>query len=473
MPRTSHKTLSFPSGGVVRRESYRKQTKPYSAPWAVNVRAVETMEDRMRGGSRPGLVEVSGVTKTTEGIWLWEDETPIQWEDESNITYDLVVDLVEAADGSKIINPAAIIDTVSGTGDAPTSYTISCYYRDRVIIGKGRLWYASRMGDHDDWDYGADKDDSGRAVAGTVDFAGQTDGLDITAIIPYRDKALIIATPNTLHVFEGDLVTGSLKMLDDDIGIIAPYGWAFNGETLAFLSNDGVYVATIGSKPERFSEGRIPGELRNVDDASNTITMAYDPTSRGFYLFITPASGTGSHYYLDLKNKAIWPIMFGDDGHQPVIAARIRGDALERVMLKGRDGTWREFSDSATDDDGTTLESHVLIGPIRIAGGDTHDAILAELHGIMGDVGTSAVTWRVVLADSAEEASDAAVTDLNSVIAGGSVSNVVASGSWSGGRNSVNRPRARGMWLVVWISSETQWAYEAVATVARQFGRTR
>lgn len=472
MPRTSHKTLSFPLGGVVRRESYREQTRPYSAPRAVNVRGLETMEDRNRGGSRPGLVSAV-VTDEDTGTWLWEDGTAIQWEDGTDITYDLMVPILETTDGI-MINPAAEITVIAEVGDAPSNYSINCYYRDRVIIGKDNIWYASRMGKHTDWDYGADMNDSGRAVAGTVELAGQTGGSnDITAIIPHRDQMLIIATANSLHVLRGDPATGALQVIDENIGIIAPYGWAFNGEILAFLSNDGVYLGAIGAKPERFSEGRIPDELKNVDVATNTVTMAYEPNSRGFYLFITPASGTGSHYYLELENKAIWPVVFGDDGHQPVVAAKVKSEDLERVFMKGRDDTWREFSDSATDDDTTTLESHVLIGPVRIAGSDVHDALLAEIHGIMGDIGADEVTWRVVLGDSAEEAADNAVADVNAVLGGGSASNVAASGTWSGGRNAVVRPRSRGMWLVVWLSSETQWSYEAVAIVAKQFGRIR
>ena len=62
--------------------------------------------------------------------------------------------------------------------------------------------------------------------------------------------------------------------------------------TMAFLSNDGVFLWRAGSRaaPTRFSEDRIPDQLRNVSPTANTITMAYDPTGRGFHLFITPAA---------------------------------------------------------------------------------------------------------------------------------------------------------------------------------------
>jgi len=472
MPQTVNKTLAFPLAGVVRRGGYRDQTRPYSAPWAVNVRGAAPLEGRERGGSRPGLVEIAGVTTTAEGDWEWEDGSTIEWESGGDITYDYAETLIETSDGIEIINPASLISVLADKGEAPTDYTISCIYRDRVVLGKGALWYASRAGDHADWDYGAEMTDIGRAVAGTVELAGQT-GSDLTAIIPHRDKALIFATNNSLHILGGDPVTGKLQVIDEDIGIIAPYGWALNGEELAFLSNDGVYVGNVGSRPARFSEGRIPDELKNVDVDSNTIVMAYDPGARGYHLFITPASGTGSHYFLDIENKAIWPVVFGDAGHQPVIAARVKSDNLERVYLQGRDTTWREFVSSAVDDDGETLQSHVLIGPVRTSANDVRDALLAELHGIMAqDIG-STVTWHVIMGESAESTADTAVAAVNAMLANGTPEGVADSGTWSEGRNRVNRPRSRGPWMIVWISAETKWAYEAVAIVARQFGRNR
>ena len=59
MPGPSQRTLVFPLAGVSRRGGYREQTRPFSAPWAVNVRGVGLLENRERGGSRPGLSKVS------------------------------------------------------------------------------------------------------------------------------------------------------------------------------------------------------------------------------------------------------------------------------------------------------------------------------------------------------------------------------------------------------------------------------
>jgi len=474
MPRTAHRDIEFPIAGVVRRYGYRdyERKRPYSAPWAVNVRGVGVLEGRERGGSRPGLIPVDGVETSGLGVWAWPNGVVLEWETETEMTYDYTEDAITAPDGSKIINPASLIKVSAETGSAPSDYTISCVYRDRVILGKGNLWYASRVANPTDWDFGADMGDETRAVAGTVELAGVT-GLDLTAIIPHRDKALFLATANSLHVLQGDPATGTLQLMDDDNGIIAPYGWAFNGEVLAFLSNDGVYIGGIGEVPQRFSEGRIPNELKNIDVSSNTVTMAYDPGARGFHLFITPSTGSGKHYFLDIENKAIWPVVFGNEDHQPVIAARIKNKKMERVVLKGRDGEWREFSADAYDDDGTALISHVLLGPIMIAPGDSRDAMVAEIYGIMADGLPGTVTFGIVMGSSAESAADAAVADVEASLMRIPTSSVAASGLWTSGRNDVKRPRCRGSWVVVWISSDAKWAYEAVSIVVRQLGRNR
>jgi len=43
----------------------------------------------------------------------------------------------------------------------------------------------------------------------------------------------------------------------------------------------------------------------------------------------------------------------------------------------------------------------------------------------------------------------------------------------TGGRNYVVRPRARGQWAVIWLSSSSPWAYESLTIAAKQLGRQR
>jgi len=539
MPKVVHKTLSFPLAGVSRRSTYRKQERPYAAPWAMNVRGMGPLERRGRGGSRPGLskvndtafgttitaiapvtsissaevrtcdlvVIVDGLLKYLRGSTITTVTTDLQddngvsifTDDGDTILFGSTVstvgpvgdgtfDIVER-NGRLLIadttlreyNPqTGALETVVATeGVIPTACPLVSLYRDRVFLsGVNHVWYASRQSDQTDWDFGADHGDSGRAVAGEVSQAGRI-GDVITAMIPNGDSILTIATQNGIWVLRGDPSDGTLSQLSSEIGILAPGAWAMSPEGLiVFLSNDGVYVMSPGERPQRWSAERIPEELRNVSVSANTVSMAYDAHSKGFHLFVTPdnddddAAVSGTHWWLDVTNKAFWPVVV-PAAMQPLTVTRLQGTSgLAEVALGCKDGYVRKFSYDATADDSTDIESHVLLGPFRLAADDMLDAALVEIHGIMADSGGT-VTWHTVMADSAETAADNAVSCVNDDLSGSTSSLFSASGDWSEDRNKVARPRTRGAWCVVWLSSAAAWAYEAVAVRINQLGRIR
>ncbi|MHA2085565.1 MAG: hypothetical protein ACXABD_17555 [Candidatus Thorarchaeota archaeon] len=366
-----------------------------------------------------------------------------------------------------------IVETVQATsGTVPTSQPIVAAYRDRIVLGgEDHIWYMSRMGDPGDWSFADEFTDVARAAAGQSAIAGGLSGI-IHAIIPHLDKYLAVATSSSLYLLRGDPITGEFDSVSDTMGIIARGAWAKSPEGLAvFLSNDGVYLWTIGSTehPTRFSEERVPEELREIDTDTVTVSMAYDARFRGFHLYLTPTSGDGTHWWLDVESRAIWPILLPTT-HQPdVICSHISEDYLPVVVLGCRDGYLRNYSSSAKDDDGEDIESHVVLGPFRLAVNDVTDAMLAELQGALaGDA-----TWRVFAGKSAEEVADAAVAAMNMLIAGNTPVDVKASGDWSGGTNKNSRPRVRGPWCAVMLSATGQWAFESAVATAQRLGRVR
>ena len=523
--------------GVSRRDAYVKQVHPYSTPWAVNVRGTGVLESRSRGGCRPGLSKVSDtklgddiaalfsimsldgdgaqnynlvaiadgsfyqisgstVSAVTSEITTYAG-VQILTEDGDTIIFDSDVTtaspvgdtgaysgavrngkLLLADSVLKSYDPiSGIIETVvASSGTIPAAQPVIALYRDRVFIsGVNNRWYCSRQSDIEDWNFNADLGDVGRAVAGQLSISGMH-GNTPTAMIPMNDQFLVFACVNSLWVLRGDPTTGGLKNVSSEIGVIAPNAWAKTPEGLMiFLSNDGVYLWGIGSDsaPIRMSEEKIPESLKNVDASANIISMEYDPVGRGFHLFLTPSTGTNTHYWIDIGNKAIWPVLLAS-GHQPNAIARIEGDSLSEVVLGCDDGYLRKFDTDATDDDGTALASHVLLGPFKISTSDTTDAILSEIHGSMADLAVaSSVTWSTILDSSAEAASDTAVKCINDSLDGNLVSGVSSSGSWGSERHRVSRPRDRGMWCVIWLHSTKIWSYENIAIISKQLGRMR
>lgn len=529
MPRSASRALSFPLGGVSRRVGYREQGRPYTAPWAVNCRTVGPSESRKRGGSRPGLVKLCA-SDLGEVVALF----PIAYVDSGGTRrYDLVyVDSnglvgyvragtatlltaeVEDYNGDDVLDfngdtilfgstvtagvdqgavragkvyfadttlksydPATgIVATVTATaGVIPPAEPLIASYRDRIFLaGLTQAWYCSRVSRPDDWDFGAAMEDDSRSMSGQLSSSGLM-GDVITAMIPVMDRALVLATENTLWVLRGDPTTGTLVNVSEGVGIISQDAWAMGPDgVLVFLSNDGVYAwdAASNAAPIRFSAERVPEELLDVDLSAYTVSMEHDPVERGFHLFLTPAdpATVANHWWIDVDNKALWPQRF-QAGHQPLSVAALTEGGRGTFVLGSQDGYLRYFSDGQ-DDDGSDLESHVLIGPVRLAPDDVRDAVLAEIHGVVDGLAGS-MTWRVVMGRSAAEAAAAALDDLEAELASLATSSVVGEGTWVEGRNLVQRPRCRGPWVVVWLSASEAWSFEVVALVARQLGRLR
>ena len=524
MPKVSTKTITFPLAGVVRSRGLREQDRPYSSPWAVNVRGVDSFERRSRGGSRPvfGLAcdaDFSSISAINEMMhvdkngalqrkvivvgdgacqiatlgddggaitsipYLAEGSNTIISEAGADIVFDYRLDpdhldfaspvSTTMLSGKLFIaypvklrmfdpNEATITD-VSG---APAGQPVVAAYRGRLFLaGADHIWYASRQADYTDWDLSANIGDVGMPVAGQLESSMRV-GETIKAMIPRGDSSLTFMTQNSIWVMNGDPTTGILTKVCDGVGLVSSSAWDVTPDgVMLFVSGGGLYVYGLGSStpPKSFSDERIPDELKDIDTSANVVVVGYDGASKGFHVSVTPlAVGLGYHYWVDLENKAIWPASF-QDGHQPVAAAQIRGSGLPEAVFGCKDGKLRKFGGGGTE----SVESHVLIGPIRITSEDMSDGLLSEVHGIMGD-GSGDVSWGIVAASSAEAAEKAAKAAVD-----GDTSGVAASGTFGEGRTSVARPRVRGPWIVLWLHSTDAWAYEAVVLKMQHLGRLR
>src|SRR4051812_5943858 len=103
------KTLLFPAGGIHRRTAYQSMP-PYTTPDALNVRPFDVIKQRLRGGSRPGLIK-SHYTQLGSG-------NPIRML--SAVTYVAANELVEWSDNFDSPTMASCWSTASWIGAAPT-----------------------------------------------------------------------------------------------------------------------------------------------------------------------------------------------------------------------------------------------------------------------------------------------------------------------------------------------------------------
>lgn len=354
----------------------------------------------------------------------------------------------------------------SGKGYVPVGCPLIAMYRDRMVLGGARsaphIWYMSRIGSPNDWLY-SDLD-AGRAVAGTSTSAGLIAD-PLTAIIAFQDDYLVFGCKNQLWVLRGDpTMGGSIGNLSRTIGILSrsAWCWAPTGE-LVFMSRDGLYMLVPGGGPPvPLSKNRLPDELREIDTANVSIMMQYDVEFDGIHIFTSSASGTPfTHWWYDWSNRGFWPVEIDAD-HQPLSICNhdLFGSTQRRTLLGCADGYIRVFSDTASDDDGTAVDSHVMLGPFMLGDGAFLEGLITDLRVELGSGGD--VTWSLHVGKTVEEALNAAAA---------------ASGTFTSGLNK--RPasaRVRGYAAFLKLSSSTAaspWSLERAAINLKMAGRLK
>ena len=162
----------------------------------------------------------------------------------------------------QVFNPTSSTYTVGSTsiaagaaGNIPVTYgipplncTCACNYRGRLwLAGPGEVWYASRVLDPTDWDFGASPGDVQRAVSSTTSTTGGLGG-PITALIPQSDQYLIISSMDSMWILNGDpAYGGQFQSLSRNIGCIQDDAWTNMPDgSVVFMSKDGIYSLAAG-----------------------------------------------------------------------------------------------------------------------------------------------------------------------------------------------------------------------------------
>ena len=311
--------------------------------------------------------------------------------------------------------------------DAPgDSSNVDCIYRDRFIRPVSQAIYASRQGTYTDWAMSADISDVGRPFVMQLSEAGELGG-DITALIPHKDAYLLAATSSSLWVVRGDpTADGGLQNISRDVGIVGPRAWCRDHlDRYYFLSSHGLYtVSASGDGVQGLSEDVIPEELTGVTDEDTV--LEYDHATRGVRIYIPSAEVS---WLFETDQKAFWPFKVGYAG------------------------------------------SHVAIGPLQMNDKETYGRLL-RLHGITA-ASSADVTWRVLVADTAEQVSVYAKAAIETLVASGSPSNIHSSGTWTAGVNHRSYPRARGLFMILLLSASGTWGWEGAVCFTEPSGKWR
>ncbi len=350
---------------------------------------------------------------------------------------------------------------VDSLGNAPR---LICTWRGRTVVS-GLLfdphnWFMSAVNDPHDWDYGPEETTSSQAVAGNNAPQGLV-GDVVTSLCPYNDDVLVFFGDHSVYVMAGDpLAGGQIDLVTDAIGGTFGTCWAKDGYgNLYFLSNKlGLYRWTPGQQPQRISQP-VEQLLRDIDTGDVVSRLAWNDREQGLHVFLSRGSepSTDTHLFWEERTGAWWPDTFGDNDHNPVCCCVYDGnDADDRVVLIGSwDGYVRSIDRSATDDDGTVIQSYVFLGPITSKNLD--DLLLKEIQGVLGEESGS-VTWAVHVGDTAEEALS---------------STAILTGTLSASRNLTMPVRRSGHAIYVKLSSSSAWSMEQIRAVVSGKGKVR
>ena len=331
-----------------------------------------------------------------------------------------------ASSGVAAVHSGGVVYVDPGS-NAPASHAAQCVYRDRFVRPSGRVIFASRQSRYSDWSLSSDVSDFMRPFVIQLSEAGEI-GTDIVALIPHKDAYLLAATSDSLWVAQGDPAeSGTLRNITRDVGMVGAKAWCRDHlDRYYFLSARGLYtVSASGEGLQALSEDVIPEHLTGVADV-NTV-LEYDHDSRSVRVHIPSAYVS---WMFDTERQAFWPMKVGYAG------------------------------------------SHVALGPVRLGDGNTYGRLI-QLHGITG-TGSVNVTWRVLVADTAEQVSINAKAAIESIMSGSTPTNVHSSGTWSAGISHRCYPRARGKYMVLLISAASgSWAWEGANAVIEPSGAWR
>ena len=356
-------------------------------------------------------------------------------------------------------------------GEVPKRPKLIASWRGRLVMARtadsAHNWYMSKIGEPDNWDYFPRIVTPDQAVSGGVSSVGLCPDI-INTIIPYNDDLLIFGCDSSIVRLTGDpMMGGQMDLISDTIGMAFGQSWAKDPEgAIYFFASGGlggVYRMSPQGQMERITLGRIDKRLMDLDLETYKARLVWNDKDDGLHVILSPYkeadAGDVAHYFWERRNGAWFEDRFTNALHHPYAATSVDGDAANdrQLLLGGEDGYVRFWDSSAKDDDGTKIDSRVLMGPLTVG----EPGISARWSRLEATLGNALDGARVELL--ASESSEV-------------LGDVAAQGDLSAGQNSTLPLRARGS--AVWVRLRNNlagqsWALESLQMVLQAVSRRK
>lgn len=319
----------------------------------------------------------------------------------------------------KKYNPATGTNGTVSTWTAATAGTIPangsdkarlmCTWGNRMVLSgiksDPQNIFMSAINDPENFDYNPVPNVVTQAVA-----YGVTENLallpePVMALMPFNKDIMFIGGDHSLYVQTGDPMQGGrVELVSDITGTAFGPCWCRDpqGHIYFFGSRGGVYRVLPGGMPERITANRFERRLQLLDMNKNLVTLAWNDELMGVEVYITNLAGQPTdHFFYDVRADAWLKDRFGNVDHNPCAVHVFDGDSNgDRVTwLGGQDGYVRYRGSQYASDDGTAIESFVILGPVQTEGGNIPFTV-SELQGFIVE-GSSNVNWELSVGENA------------------------------------------------------------------------
>ncbi len=343
-------------------------------------------------------------------------------------------------------------ELVARKGELVQNTTGVVNWRNRLfwygVKGQPNNYFASRVGDAWDYDYGAG--DDARAIAGNNTVYSRI-GNPIQAICSMGDNRCVFGCSREIWEIRGDPAAGGVsRRLTEQTGMLGQNAWCTDDVgNLYFFGEEGMYRYVPGSQPVNLTSERLPDlsgyEYVKPGTTGSTgehyISMLYDADRHGINLYLTPfEEDTSTHIFYDIRNDSFFPEGYPDDMAPTCnVFYNSVGASYRQPILGGRDGHLYTYDDDqAYDLTGSTAEidAHFWTRPQRLSSVQ-NDVVVSSVIGTLSSTGSSA-TYAIHGADTVE---------------GVTGSSTHSTGSWVPGRNPPVRIKVRGGAHAIKVSS--------------------
>ena len=371
----------------------------------------------------------------------------------------------------KVYDPkkSTVSDWTAGkAGSIPPRCKLASIWRGRIVLARDpenpHDWHMSAMGDPDDWDQEPATYVATMSISGNNSRAGQVADI-VNALIPYNDDLLLFGCDSKIYRLTGDpMAGGQIDLVSDTTGVAFGNSWCKDPEGMVYFfgSRGGVYAMSPQGQIQSLSNQKIERRLQDIDLAKYRVELIWNDYEQGLHVIRIPYDYKAEQlkfWYWDRRHNAWFEDELSNLSQQFTAAAIMDGDSFDdRELVFGcEDGKVRQWSKKADDDDGSTIDSRVLIGPI------------------LDESSSNNFRFNKVIFELASE-QNGANYEFDTSRPSDEAGSAVREGRLSGGPNDMIAGSYRGAnaWIRLRNSANNErWAFESVSISVNPAGRKR